>query len=286
MQSKKNISAIFQHLRFPFSILLLPVFLFSLFEVKSLNALTAFLLFVILHVLVYPSSNAYNSLQDRDTGSIGLIEKPMMVPPSLSIITICMDILAILLAFFISWEVSVGVLVYILFSRLYSYRAIRLKKFPILGFLTVFIFQGCWIFLLVQQSFHQAISNQKLLLGICSSCLIGAVYPLSQIYQHQQDKADGVRSISYLLGYKGTFGFAGFLFLLGAGLFLFIHQREIMVCAIFSFAQFPIIIYFLNWAIKVWQDPKNASYKHTMVMNGIAAVGMNVCFIILNFYKA
>ena len=103
MQSKKNISAIFQHLRFPFSFLLLPVFLFSLFEAESITSPTAFLLFVILHVLVYPSSNAYNSVQDRDTGSIGLIEKPMMVPPSLSIITICMDMLAILLTLFISW---------------------------------------------------------------------------------------------------------------------------------------------------------------------------------------
>ena len=40
---------------------------------------------------------------------------------------------------------------------------------------------------------------------IASSLLIGGFYPLTQIYQHEEDYNDGVITISYLLGYKGTF---------------------------------------------------------------------------------
>jgi 1,4-dihydroxy-2-naphthoate octaprenyltransferase len=35
---------------------------------------------------------------------------------------------------------------------------------------------------------------------IAASLLIGGFYPLTQIYQHRQDKEDGVRTLSMLLG--------------------------------------------------------------------------------------
>jgi hypothetical protein len=40
-----------------------------------------------------------------------------------------------------------------------------------------------------------------------ASLFIGSVYPLTQIYQHEADKKDGVTTISYKLGYVGTFFF-------------------------------------------------------------------------------
>jgi 1,4-dihydroxy-2-naphthoate octaprenyltransferase len=59
-------------LRLPFSFFLMPVFLFALSEQQPNNAMQAFLLFVVLHLLIYPSSNAYNSYMDQDEGSIGV----------------------------------------------------------------------------------------------------------------------------------------------------------------------------------------------------------------------
>ena len=41
---------------------------------------------------------------------------------------------------------------------------------------------------------------------------IAGVYPLTQIYQHEQDLADGVTTISYKLGYRGTFIFSAIMF--------------------------------------------------------------------------
>jgi 1,4-dihydroxy-2-naphthoate octaprenyltransferase len=162
-----------------------------------------------------------------------------------------------------------------------------LKQYPVIGFLTVFIFQGSWIFLLVQISLGFDIDLKIFTLSLCSSCLIGAIYPLSQIYQHQQDKADGVISISYWLGYKGTFIFSGILFMIGSGIYTYTHlsDHKIIPVFIFSACQLPVILFFLYWFNKVWFDSSEANYTQTMRMNIIAAICMNICFIILNILK-
>ena len=118
-----------QLLRFHFSFFLLPVYLFALSRVVYVNWWHALLIFIILHGLVYPASNGYNSYMDRDETSIGGIEKPLTPTLELYIVTLLMDAAAVALSFIISPWFAMGILLYILASRAYSYRGIRLKKF-------------------------------------------------------------------------------------------------------------------------------------------------------------
>ena len=67
-------------LRIPFSFFLSPIYFFALAQVPYINWINAILIFFILHFLIYPASNGYNSYMDRDTESIGGLEKPP--PPS------------------------------------------------------------------------------------------------------------------------------------------------------------------------------------------------------------
>ena len=62
-------------LRIPFSILLMPIFLLAVSQAEVINIYKTILSFIIIHLLVYPASNGYNSYIDRDEGSIGGIEK-------------------------------------------------------------------------------------------------------------------------------------------------------------------------------------------------------------------
>src|SRR5689334_18972263 len=137
-----------QLLRFHFSFFLLPVYLFALSQAPVIEVKNAILVFIILHLLVYPSSNGYNSYMDKDETPIGGLASPLQPTEQLFHVTIMMDVVAILLSLFISVLFAGGVLFYSLASRAYSYRGIRLKKFPIIGFLTVFIFQGGLIYFL------------------------------------------------------------------------------------------------------------------------------------------
>jgi hypothetical protein len=51
----------FTHLRLQFSLLLMPVYLFALSQTIIVSYVNASLVFIILHVLVYPASNIFNS---------------------------------------------------------------------------------------------------------------------------------------------------------------------------------------------------------------------------------
>src|SRR5215203_1210913 len=182
-----------QLLRFHFSFFLLPVYLFALSQLPEVDWRRAAALFAILHLLVYPASNGYNSYMDRDKTPIGGLAAPMQPTRQLFVVTVIMDCIAVGAAFFVSLLTALGILFYILASRAYSYRGIRLKKYPVLGFLTVFVFQGALVFFV---TYHAA--NPHLAMGVplrsclIASMLIGALYPLTQIYQHQEDSRDGV----------------------------------------------------------------------------------------------
>jgi len=275
-----------QLLRFKFSFFLLPVYLFALSLVPQINIGRAMVVFFLLHFLIYPSSNGYNSYMDRDEASIGGIKNPMKPTRQLFITSVLMDVLACIIALFISKLTLLLVVVYIVFSRLYSYRGIRLKRYPIIGFLTVIINQGGTTFFLV---YHAVSSNLTLHIPwdgvLISTLLIGGFYPITQIYQHEQDAKDGVNTISMMLGKRGTFVFCVLLYTLSFTL-LFFHFYQLNQTNSFLVIQIlfaPVIVYFLNWFVQVWKDGTKADFEHTMKMNWLASTCTNLAFGVLIF---
>jgi 1,4-dihydroxy-2-naphthoate polyprenyltransferase len=272
-----------QLLRFHFSVFLLPVFLFALSEAESINPLRAVLVFIILHLLVYPASNGYNSYMDRDTSPIGGVENPMMPTKELYHVTIFLDLFAIVLSLFIGWFFAIGVLAYIIASKAYSYRGIRLKQYPVTGFLTVIIFQGALTYYLSFTGIQENVPDVSFEAMAAASLLVGGFYPLTQIYQHETDLKDGVRTISYSLGYKGTFIFCAIVYSIALGI-LFIHynrMNELVNFFLLVSVMLPVLCYFFYWAIKVWRDRSAANFYHTMRMNTIASVCTNLAFLII-----
>ena len=273
-----------QLLRFHFSFFLMPVYWFALSQTGNIKTSDAVLIFAILHLLVYPSSNGYNSYMDRDTESVGGIKNPMQPTKQLFYTSILLDAVAIALSFVISIYFVMAIVAYILASRAYSYRGIRLKKFPIFGYLTVITFQGAITFFMVMHgnSTDKTLSVPLIDMMI-ASLLIGGFYPLTQIYQHRQDKEDGVTTLSMLLGYKGTFIFTSVVYasamsLLAYQLFSLSKQNEFFIMQIFFI---PVLVYFFWWFYKVIHNQQAANFVNTMRMNILASVCTNAAFITL-----
>jgi 1,4-dihydroxy-2-naphthoate octaprenyltransferase len=278
-----------QLLRLPFSIFLMPVFWFALSQVIPRDWGRALLVFLILHVLVYPASNGYNSYMDRDSGPVGGLEHPLLPTRQLFVVTLGMDMLAVLLGLLISWYFAAGLLVYILASRAYSYRGIRLKKYPIAGWLTVVSCQGALVFFLVYQGSHPLSAGINASLQapvegmIVSSLLLGGFYPLTQVYQHEADRRDGVRTLSMVLGHRGSFVFTGVLYTIAFLLLAhyLLSTLQITEFKVLATCMLPVVVYFLIWAVKVWRDPAQANYANSIRMNLLGSICLNVGFVLV-----
>ena len=239
-------------------------------------------------MLVYPASNGYNSYMDRDEGPIGGLARPLQPTRQLFWMTLVMDLLAVVLGFIIGLWFVAGLVVYILASRAYSYRGIRLKKRPFIGWLTVAIScQGqrvLWSMGRCSSCVRQRCEPPRTFIEAMVACslLLGGFYPLTQIYQHDADRRDGVRTLSIVLGYRGSFVFTGLMygvafFVLGRYLvFTYLELKEFLVLAT---CMLPVVVYFLIWAIKVWRDPVQANYRNTMRMNLLASICTNAGFV-------
>ena len=275
-------SSTLQLLRFHFSFFLMPVFWFGLASSSSICIENALLVFIILHILIFPASNGYNSYMDRDTSSIGGVKNPKQPTKQLFYVSTTMDIAGLLLSSLISIYFFIGILLYILASRAYSSRKIRLKKYPFGGFITVMIFQGAVVYFL---SKHGSSCGKGLTVSFPAiagiSLLVASFYPLTQIYQHKEDKEDGVNTLSMLLGYKGTFVFSGICFVISM-MFLGFYFNTIGKVETFLHMQLffvPVLVFFFWWFVKVWKNKLMANFANTMRMNLIGSICTNAAFI-------
>lgn len=279
-----------KHLRLPFSFFLMPVFLFAVSQASMINWQTTAIAFLILHLLVFPSSNGYNSYQDRDTGSIGGLKHPPKVSRNLFRATMLMDFVAVFSGLLISYSFSLYVLIFILMSRAYSYRNVRLKKYAVIGFLTVFLFQGAFVYMMAfsaisMVSFVEFFTFNNIICMCVASFFIGSVYPLTQIYQHESDMNDGVKSLSYKLGYNGTFVFSGILFVFATLLlyYYFSLKHQQIAVFLFVFLMLPVIIDLSVWFAKVRKNKDHANFENAMKMNVLTSTCMNLYFLALIF---
>ena len=262
----------------------MPVYWYALSQTNSISTTNAIQVFLILHLLVYPASNGYNSYMDRDTGSIGGIKKPMAPTKQLFHVSMLLDIISVLWSGYLSIYFALGILAYIISSRAYSYRGIRLKKYPLTGYLTVIFFQGAVTFFLVVHGASTDHTMQVSMPGmVAASLLIGGFYPLTQIYQHQQDAADGVTTLSMKLGLNGTFVFTALIYLLAVATLALQLCLALQIAGFFIIQIFflPILVYFFWWWQQVYKNSVAANFENTMRMNLLASFCSNAAFIML-----
>ncbi len=268
------------HLRLPFSFFLMPVYWFAISQSHDLDKTKAIWIFLLLHLFVYPASNAYNSYFDKDEGSIGGLEKPPAVDKKLFWVSWIIDILAIITGFFVVNPLfALMTFVYGLVSKAYSDDKIRLKKRPILSWVIVGLFQGAFTYFTIILVFEQDFENLKsqILPAFISTLMLWAVYPMSQIYQHEEDAKRGDITMSILLGIRGTFVFTAIVFSIAfAGFFFYFSQNDFITLLLFNL---PTLAFFGWWFLRVLGDKNQANFNNTMWLNLLASLCLNGFYI-------
>jgi 4-hydroxybenzoate polyprenyltransferase len=275
------------HLRIPFSYFLLPVYLFAVSVSPNVSSKGLLWVFITLHFFLYPASNGYNSYFDKDEQSIGGLKNPPPVKKGLYWMSLLLDAIAVVLgAIMVSWLFAAMLVIYGFVSKAYSHPAVRLKKYAVVSWVITGIFQGAFTFMMCYVGINRfGIENllqvKVLVAALLTTLMLWANYPMTQVYQHEEDAKHGDMTISRMLGIRGTFYFAGLFFAVTSVVFIFFFNEffYLRYGLIFLGALSPVVIYFTWWFLHVMKDEAQADFRHTMRLNFLSSTCLIIFFV-------
>ncbi len=279
--------ATWRHLRIHFSFFLMPVYFFALGISPNFGGSRLLWSFIIIHLFLYPASNGFNRYFDNNDKSIGGLKNPPPVSKGLYYLTLVFDAVAIVMGFLkISALFAIMVFIYGLVSKAYSHPSIRLKKFPITGWLSVGVLQGFFTFLMCYVGINnfgiENLMNTRILIpATLSSMILLCTYPMTQIYQHEEDTNRGDRTMSLLLGVRGTFVFVLITFTLATACYVwyFYSVYELRYGFVFLASLSPVVVFLFVWYFLVRKNPARANFLNAMWFNFLSALSLNGFFI-------
>jgi len=188
------------HLRLHFQLLLAPVFLWGWLLAGGGLSLSVVLGFIAFHFFLYSGATAFNSYYDRDVGPVGGLERPPSVSPGLLPFSLIVQLIGALLATLVNLPFWLAYMVFVGLSFAYSHPRIRWKAHTWISLLVVGLGQGALAFVAAWAATRAEIvsawSVDGVLGAIAALLLILALYPLTQLYQIDEDAARGDRTVA------------------------------------------------------------------------------------------
>ncbi len=273
---------LFIHLRLHFQLLLAPIFLWGYFLAAREQGLRPdlkfWLAFLAFHLFLYGGTTAFNSYYDRDEGPVGGLEKPPPVDPALLPFSLVVQAIGFGLALLINWPFVLIYLIDFFVFAAYSYPVPRLKGKPIGSILAIGIGQGIlpglagWV---TANPNLLAISPLVWLAIISATMIAVGFYPLTQIYQIDEDLARGDLTFAAWIGPRRAFIFAVVVQTLAAALLVGVIDRLLgpwnaLLVAAFYVA---LLIAILRWALIFDNAHVLANYRRVTRINRLTSLG-------------
>lgn len=176
----------------------------------------AILGFVLVHLALYPGANAFNSAHDRDEGPIGGLARPPSVPRGLAAGATGLQAAGAALAPLVGWGFALAYLALWGVFTAYSHPATRWKRSPAISTAAIALGQGGlgvtlgW--LAAGGDPAALLAPRGIAVAVVGIAAAGGLYPWTQAYQVDADRARGERTLAAVLGPHGTYvwGGAGF----------------------------------------------------------------------------
>ena len=210
------------HLRLPFQVLLSPIFLWGYLLAGGRASLALAVAYVSLHLFGYAGGTAFNSVFDKDEGPVGGISAPPPVPKRLLAFSLAWQLAGFLLATVVNVPFAIIYGLMFTLSLAYSHPRTRWKGKPLRALFTVAAGQGVLACLGGWSSARGEVLSALSPLGVAAvggaTLITTGFYPLTEIYQMDEDLRRGDRTLAIWLGPRRAFRFA--LALIGAGALL------------------------------------------------------------------
>jgi 1,4-dihydroxy-2-naphthoate octaprenyltransferase len=197
------------HLRLPFQLLLAPLFLWGWVMAGGRDGGVFWLTFVAFHVFLYGGATAFNSAYDRDEGPVGGLEHPPPVSRALLPFSLVVQAIGWALVATVNLPLFALYGAFVLLSLAYSHPLVRLKGKPLGSLVTVAFGQGTLAFLAgwaaARGDLTAALSGWSLLAAVAATLTVAGLYPLTQIFQVEEDTARGDRTLAVAWGPRRCF---------------------------------------------------------------------------------
>jgi 4-hydroxybenzoate polyprenyltransferase len=198
------------HLRLPFQLLLAPIFLWGwLLSGGGGWSPRVGLTFVAFHVFLYGGATAFNSYYDRDVGPVGGLAAPPPVNAGLLPFSVAVKGMGWVLVWLVDPLVFWLYGAFVLLSSAYSHPRVRLKARPIASLVVVGVGQGVLAFLAAWAASRGELtsvwSREGVLGGVAASLIVVGLYPLTQLFQVEEDRLRGDRTIAVIWGPQVSF---------------------------------------------------------------------------------
>lgn len=269
------------HLRWHYQLFILSGgFLLGGFLSEDLRINSFIIQFLNVHLLLFGGATAYNSFWDKDEGPIGGLKNPPKMTRWMWPVSLILQFLGLGLAV-VEGLLFAGIYVIsILFFWLYSTPLARWKSHPIKSLVAIGVSTGLNSVLLG----YLAAGNSQLsfwifVAAVGASLLLLGLYPISQIYQLDEDRKRGDQTFAVQYGQKGVKRFFVAGFLIGLVLVsLAIGQSHLLLSGFFGVVGLLILIVG-QWIIRSLDSIKD-DYSKVMRIKYGTSLGF-VCFLIV-----
>tara|TARA_R110002096_G_scaffold434360_3_gene655704 strand:+ start:4749 stop:5630 length:882 start_codon:yes stop_codon:yes gene_type:complete len=193
------------HLRLHYQFFILSGgYLLSALFVESINWELFGLQFLNVHVLLFGGATAYNSFWDKDEGPIGGLKSPPKMEGWMWVASMLIQFVGLVSAFSLG---RVYVMIYgisIFFFWLYSSPITRWKGRPLLSLVAIGVSTGSNSFLLgYLASGAKMIGIVQGFAALGVALIMLSLYPVSQVYQKEEDAQRGDQTFAIRYGLKG-----------------------------------------------------------------------------------
>ncbi|MGI8915286.1 MAG: UbiA family prenyltransferase [Chloroflexota bacterium] len=214
---QQSLIAAIIHLRLHFQVLLAPIFLWGLVLAGSRPDGRTWLVFIAYHVFLYGGATAFNSAYDRDQGPVGGLRHPPPVDPFLLPWSLGILVFGLVLALARPWTACLYFLI-LLLALAYSHPSVRLKARPWASLVTIAVGQGVLPFLAGWLATPEPSTDWQLgvMAAVSAAFVAIAFYPLTQLYQVEEDRQRGDRTVAVVLGIDASFALSSLLLVAAA----------------------------------------------------------------------
>ncbi len=210
------------HLRLPFQLLLAPIFMLGAFLAGAPPTPAVLFAFLAMHIGIYGGMTAFNSYYDRDQGPIAFLKHPAPATPFVRDAAIWIQVAAIVVLYVLRPASALPAAAFAGMGIAYSHPRWRWKASLRGSFAVVGLGQGILAmatgFLSTGARAAGLLDPVVILAALSSAAITLGLYQVTQVYQIDEDRVRGDRSLGVVLGWRRALLIGGGLLGAGVGL--------------------------------------------------------------------